>query len=143
MCTLIEKLRDYDRGDTNALMDQAADELDRLIEHNKRLIQKGKLQSHYIDGLPFCPDHRDKVSEKPCRECEIEHLRKIIGCVVRQCQHIDDTTPRDEPGPLCGPVWAKVAYLCGLGSTSAMAMCRDYGVDPHTNKTIEQDGNDG
>ena len=25
--------------------------------------------------LPFCPDHRDKVAGKPCRECEIERLR--------------------------------------------------------------------
>jgi len=49
---------------------------------------------------------------------------KIVGRVVRNCQHID------EPGPMCGPTWAKVAHACGLGSTSSIALCREFGVDP-------------
>lgn len=32
-----------------------------------------------VDGLPFCPDHRDKVAGLPCRECEIEQLRGALG----------------------------------------------------------------
>ena len=54
----------------------------------------------------------------------------IVGCVVRNCQHIDDTEPRDEPGPMCGPTWAKVSYVCGLGATSAIKLCREFGVEP-------------
>jgi len=57
-------------------------------------------------------------------------LHRLVGCVVRNCQHIDDTSPRDEPGPLTGPAWAKVAYLCGLGSSSAIALCRQFDTDP-------------
>ena len=56
--------------------------------------------------------------------------RSIVESVVRNCQHIDDTQKRDEPGPMCGPTWAKVSHVCGLGSTSAIALCREYGVDP-------------
>jgi hypothetical protein len=43
----------------------------------------------FQDRSPFCPDHRDKVAGKPCRECEIERLESIIdrayqklSCVV-------------------------------------------------------------
>ena len=32
--------------------------------------------------------------------------------------------------PLCGATWGKVAYLCGLGSTSAVALCHEFAVDP-------------
>lgn len=27
---------------------------------------------------PLCPDHRDKVSGLPCRQCEIERLERVI-----------------------------------------------------------------
>lgn len=70
---------------------------------------------------PF--DHRKPVTDG-------ERFRDIVGCVVRNAAHVDDTTPRDEPGPLCGPTWAKVAHLCGLGSTRAIELCREFGVDP-------------
>ena len=61
---------------------------------------------------------------------EIERLRKIVWGVVHNLRHADDTTPRDEPGPLCGATWGKVAHVCGLGSTSAIALCREFDVDP-------------
>lgn len=28
---------------------------------------------------PLCPDHRDKVSGLPCRQCEIERLERVIA----------------------------------------------------------------
>lgn len=66
---------------------------------------------------------------------EEKRLRRIVGSVVRNCRHVDDTTPRDEPGPLAGPTWAKVAYMCGLGSTSASSLCREFNVDPNSRWT--------
>ena len=38
---------------------------------------------------------------------ERDTLKQRLACVVRNCQHIDDTKPRDEPGPMCGPTWGK------------------------------------
>ncbi len=37
-----------------------------------------QLRRKQMSMVPFCPDHRDKVRHKPCRECEIEHLKKLI-----------------------------------------------------------------
>jgi hypothetical protein len=56
---------------------------------------------------------------------------RLVRSVVRAAQWVDDTQPRSKPGPLCGPTWAKVAHLCGLGSTSAIELCKALGVDPH------------
>jgi hypothetical protein len=69
---------------------------------------------------------------KRCDELEqqLAGARARIGCVVRNCQHLDDTSPRDEPGPLCGPTWAKVAHVCGIGSTKSVELCREHGIDP-------------
>lgn len=60
-----------------------------------------------------------------------DSLSRIVSRVVRNAQFVDDTTPREEPGPLCGPTWAKVSYLFGLGSTRATELCVAVGVDPH------------
>ncbi len=62
---------------------------------------------------------------------ELKRLKKIVGCVVRSCSHIDDTSPRDEPGPMSGPTWGKVAHICGLGSRSAIALCIEHDIGPH------------
>ncbi len=91
-----------------------------------------------------------QISDGLCHPCghklagklqeEIERLRRIVGCVVRNCNQLDDTqmvTDACETGHvddvclLSGPTWGKVAYFCGLGSTSATALCREFGVDPH------------
>ncbi|GAG97044.1 unnamed protein product, partial [marine sediment metagenome] len=42
---------------------------------NKKLALKARA----FDRLPFCPDHRDKVAGKPCRECEIERLQAALA----------------------------------------------------------------
>ncbi len=82
--------------------------------------------------------HADNLTPEQAKE--IERLRRIVGCVVRNCNQLDDTqmvTDACETGHvddvclLSGPTWGKVAYFCGLGSTSATALCREFGVDPH------------
>lgn len=60
----------------------------------------------------------------------IEALTASIDRAVTNCAHIDDTCDRDEPGPLCGPTWAKVAHIFGLGSTSAVRLCEACNIDP-------------
>ena len=37
-----------------------------------------RLRREQMRSFPFCPDHRDKVRHKPCRECEIERLNRVI-----------------------------------------------------------------
>jgi hypothetical protein len=71
------------------------------------------------------------------QESEILQLRRMVGCVVRNCQHIDDSEVPGEVGPLTGPAWGKVAYLCGIGSTSALALCREYETDPHFDCSLD------
>lgn len=45
-------------------------------------ISKLRLKSRFIDLLPFCSDHRDKVRGKPCRECTIEWLEYKLDDAV-------------------------------------------------------------
>ena len=55
----------------------APDDVERiaaLIERLTRDLKIATLKARVLDRLPFCPDHRDKVAGKPCRECEIERL---------------------------------------------------------------------
>ena len=85
---------------------------------------------------PLCPDHRDKQAGKECLACEIERLKARLYCVVRNAVRLEikslvDAYESGEPGPLSGPVWHRVAELTGLGSTRAIELCRDAGVDPH------------
>ena len=75
-------------------------------------------------------------------KAENERLRRIVSCVVRSCRHIDDTRERDEPGPMTGPTWAKVVHVCGLGSTSAAALCREFEVDPDYDCSREDNNQD-
>lgn len=46
-----------------------------MIDSDKKL-ETLRLKAKLADSLPFCPDHRDKVADKPCRECKIEQLLK-------------------------------------------------------------------
>ena len=45
----------------------------------RKEVAKLRLKERAHDGLPFCPDHRDKVAGKPCRECEVERLAALVG----------------------------------------------------------------
>ena len=57
---------------------------------------------------------------------------RFLKSAVSNLQHVDDTPqePREDPGPVCGVLWSKVAYVFGIGSTSATALCRAVGLDP-------------
>ncbi len=59
-------------------------------------------------------------------------LDRIVGSVLR---NLDVAVHRnlhsgDDPPILTGCLWGKVAHFCGLGSTSARELCREFGLDP-------------
>ena len=49
-----------------------------------------QLRRQFMESLPFCPDHRDKVKGKPCRECEIETLTRKLKRASRLIAHLQD-----------------------------------------------------
>ena len=56
------------------------------LEENTKLKRENEilsLKSRIIDRLPFCPDHRDKVAGKPCRECEVERLQRRLDAATK------------------------------------------------------------
>lgn len=55
---------------TSALAEKEAENTKQAIELRGR--------RSWMDRSPFCPDHRDKVSGKECRECEIERLTLVL-----------------------------------------------------------------
>lgn len=46
-----------------------------------------RMKARLVDRLPFCPDHRDKVAGKPCRECLIETMRGALDKAPRELRH--------------------------------------------------------
>lgn len=56
---------------------------------------------------------------------------RFLHIVLRNLTNYDDSIARTEPGPLTGLLWGKVAWLFGLGSTSATEMCRALDFNPH------------
>lgn len=56
------------------------------------------LRRRQMSRFPFCPDHRDKVLGKPCRECEVERLRSEVARLEAWLYRIDggDNPCRDE-----------------------------------------------
>lgn len=72
-----------------------------LEAENARL----RIKANYADRLPFCPDHRDKVAGKSCRECEIERvqrenarLREALGTLREDHQYTLDQYDTNGPG---------------------------------------------
>jgi hypothetical protein len=61
----------------------------------------------------------------------IEQLTRQRDSTVRTLLNLTHDRAEDEIGPLDGPLWARVAHVLCLGSTSAIAVCREVGVDPH------------
>jgi hypothetical protein len=51
----------------------------KQLREAAQLLRKLGLKARYVDRVPFCPDHRDKVAGKPCRECKIERLKQRIA----------------------------------------------------------------
>lgn len=61
---------------------------------------------------------------------EIERLRKIVGCVIRNLRNMTQYRELGDHHPLDGPLQAKVSFVCGVGSTSAQALCVEFECDP-------------
>ena len=59
-------------------------------------------------------------------------VRNLRHCGERQ--HDSDSDEPYEPGPMAGPLWGRVAYVFGVGSTAAIELCRGAGCDPHEDK---------
>ena len=50
-----------------------------LLEEIDSQAKQIELLRTFKQGLPFCPDHRDKVHGMTCRQCEIERLTETIA----------------------------------------------------------------
>lgn len=61
---------------------------------------------------------------------DVERLRHLVRSAVRTIAAYEERDDREEPGPFVGAAWAKVSHLCGIGSTRAYALCREFEVDP-------------
>lgn len=48
------------------------------IEKLRKELKIATLKAGYVDRLPFCADHRDKVAGQPCRECAVEQLKRAL-----------------------------------------------------------------
>lgn len=49
-----------------------------------------RLKADYVDRAPFCPDHRDKMTGKKCRECAVESLARALLKVRRKLQELHE-----------------------------------------------------
>jgi hypothetical protein len=65
---------------------------------------------------------------------EVNRFRRIVGSVCQSARHV---SVREVTA---GPVWGVISYLCGLGSTSSIALCREFEVDPHEKTDEVTDG---
>lgn len=74
--------------------EQLRADVERLRKENKIL----QLKARMVDRFPFCPDHRDKVTGKECRECEVERLDAHLKNWQDDCQAVrrDNTKLRAE-----------------------------------------------
>ena len=57
------------------------DGLEQIKRRNADAAKAGaelRLRRRQMSRFPFCPDHRDKVQGKPCRECEVELLHHLL-----------------------------------------------------------------
>jgi hypothetical protein len=110
----VRLIRDLPMGGMRQAMPSRSD-LEQVKAINERTVAGYEvLLSHYLAM-------KDKA----------DNLESMVGCVIRNASRVDDTSPKDEPGPMCGPTWAKVAHLFGLGSSSAVDICHQHEVDPH------------
>lgn len=60
-----------------------------------REIKELELRRAQMKAFPFCSDHRDKVFRKPCRECQIERLKKLLTAA----KHLILAAKGPEDGP--------------------------------------------
>ncbi len=66
-----------------------------------------------------------------------KRLRRLVAMAIKNARHIPETHRNGDPGAFNGPLWARCSQLFGLGSTSAHALCHEFGEDPEW-KYIDQ-----
>lgn len=69
-------------GVANAAIAEAADRLEEIEKAISREKKISEIRGDFMNRLPFCPDHRDKVKGSPCRECRIERLENGLQSIV-------------------------------------------------------------
>jgi hypothetical protein len=73
-----------------------------------------------------------------------ENNRRLVWCAIQNAKRMPETWDEvGDPGPYNGPLWARVAHLLGLGSTSATALCREHGEDPEWRAALQPQGTAG
>lgn len=55
----------------------------------------------------------------------------LLKTIADNLSRLDAGSRHGEPFPISGVLWGKIAYVLGMGSTSAHEFCRAVGVDPH------------
>ena len=68
-------------------------ELTARIEELGREAKILRKKVEAVERLPFCPDHRDKVARKPCRECRIESLERVNAELLEAARGVRDNDP--------------------------------------------------
>jgi hypothetical protein len=66
------------------VLDARRHEVAALAAVNERLekdLRIARKKADAVDRLPFCPDHRDKVAGKSCRECEVERQARELDAL--------------------------------------------------------------
>lgn len=71
-------------GSAEAYLRLVMDKLTAATAKVDELTKENDLRKHIIHGFPFCPDHRDKQSGKPCLACEIEKLREGLMHIAKR-----------------------------------------------------------
>jgi rubredoxin len=58
-------------------------------------------------------------------------LVAVVWSAIRNLRHLSHDRTPGEPGVLDGPLWGRVSHVLGIGSTSAIQLCRAADCDPH------------
>lgn len=120
-------------------------------EEITRLRIENELRRRQISRFPFCPDHRDKVLGKPCRECEIEQQRadndRLTKLIEDHMTHqenavraaMDETCDLYEQHCTCVPVLrAENEKLLALLATCRKYVTRFSDVDYNSTETCSK-----
>jgi hypothetical protein len=100
-------------------------------------------QLHLADGIIGSQAKQIVQQQRRIEELEgaAENNRRLVWCAIQNAKRMPETWDEvGDPGPYNGPLWARVAHLLGLGSTSATALCREHGEDPEWRAALQPQG---
>ncbi len=124
-----------------------------MADTTEILIELAQWRAGFGDGCPHrgddgCCQH-DKNTTPECHlwACPLPRpWDLLVTCgkladsryrAIRNLQRIRKSLTNITPlSALDGPLWSAVGYLFGLGSTFAIELCREAGVDPHENNDL-------